>query len=154
MENVYIFDLDNTLYSFPPGKKYFDYSFLKYDPELRNLLLNLGNCYIFTNGNYRHLEFCINKIGLRGCFKNATYQDLFNGFLKPMLHPYIITHNRFDLLNKKVFFFEDCLENLKTAKSFGWTTIYINQKLPFKKPFYVNHMFTDIKTAIKNLPFK
>ena len=34
MENVYIFDLDNTLYSFPPGKKYFDYSFLKDDPEL------------------------------------------------------------------------------------------------------------------------
>jgi len=152
MENVYIFDLDNTLYSVP----YFTnslpsnfYDLLPKDVELRNLLLQLKKTYIFTNGNARHLELCLNKMGLRGCFINATYQELFKKKLKPLLYPYIISFYQFNLQHKNVFFFEDSLSNLRTAKHMEWNTIYINKQLPRDKPLFVDYMFNDIKTAIK-----
>ena len=156
MENVYIFDLDNTLYSIPlmPNNTipHNFYSLLPCDLELRQLLLRLGNNYVFTNGNSNHLEDCLNQMGLRGCFKNATYSELFKGKFKPSLYPYIVSFNMFNLKNKKnIFFFEDSLYNLKTAKSMGWNTIYINKHLPTQKPFFVDYMFTDIKSAIRNI---
>ena len=152
MENVYIFDLDNTLYSVP----YFTnslttnfYDLLPKDVELRSLLLQLRKTYVFTNGNARHLEMCLNKMGLRGCFVNATYRELFKNKLKPLLYPYIISFYQFNLQHKNVFFFEDSLSNLRTAKCMGWNTVYIHKQLPGDKPFFVDYMFHDIKTAIK-----
>ena len=152
MENAYIFDLDNTLYSVP----YFNnslppnlYDLLPRDLELRNLLLQLKKTYIFTNGNACHLEMCLNKMGLRRCFIDATYKELFNNKLKPFLYPYIVSFYKFNLQNKNVFFFEDSLSNLRTAKHMEWNTIYINKQLPRDKPLFVDYMFNDIKTAIK-----
>ena len=51
--------------------------------------------------------------------------------------------------NKNVFFFEDYLSNLRTAKCMEWNTVYINKHLPQDKPLFVDYMFNDIKTAIK-----
>lgn len=155
MENVYIFDLDNTLYQLSSNIHNMSintfYNSLGLDLELRKLLLSLKNIYVFTNGNGRHLEACINRMGLRGCFINATYSDLFKNTLKPSIYPYILSYYKFNLKNKNVFFFEDSLHNLKTGKIMGWTTVYINKNLPEHKPNFVDYMFTDIKSAIKNI---
>jgi FMN phosphatase YigB (HAD superfamily) len=155
MEKVFIFDLDNTLYQQPSNVHNMSmntfYNSLPRDLELRKLLLSLKNIYVFTNGNGRHLENCINYMGLRGCFKDATYRDLFKNKLKPSLNPYILSYYRFNLIHKNVFFFEDTLANLRTGKIMGWITVYINKILPEHKPYYIDYMFTNIKSAINSI---
>ena len=46
----------------------------------------------------------------------------------------------------KYYFFDDRLDNLKTAKSRGWYTIWVNIDF-LDKPYYVDYAFPNIHTA-------
>jgi FMN phosphatase YigB (HAD superfamily) len=47
----------------------------------------------------------------------------------------------------KYYFFDDLLDNLKTAKSRGWITIWVNIKF-MDCPYYVDYAFPNVHTAI------
>ena len=47
----------------------------------------------------------------------------------------------------KYYFFDDRLDNLKTAKSRGWYTIWVNIDF-INKPYYVDYAFPNIHTAV------
>ena len=45
------------------------------------------------------------------------------------------------------YFFDDLLENLQSAKSIGWKTIWVNINY-IDKPYYVDYAFPNIHTAV------
>ena len=45
------------------------------------------------------------------------------------------------------YFFDDLFENLQSAKSIGWKTIWININY-IEKPYYVDYAFPNIHTAV------
>ena len=143
MVTKYVFDLDGTLYK---NLGYFEYTKIKANPMLRYYLKILKNCYIFTNGTKVHLENCLKRLKCTSCFKKTISREEFFPYLKPTIHPYRFTIKKFNLLNDKVIFFEDQLLNLKTAKLFGWTTVYIGNIK--KLPNYVNFQFSTINKAL------
>jgi FMN phosphatase YigB (HAD superfamily) len=168
MPHKYIFDLDDTLY--PPvrmqspwlqnsmlssgwGVSPGFYENIKSDPELSDLLRKLGNTYIFTNASKGHMVACLQRMNAMHCFKRAIYNDMYKGTYKPMHYPYMLANQAFELSGDDVvFFFEDSLPNLKTAKQLGWNTIFIDHvggMTQANKPPFVDAVFTDIKSAIK-----
>jgi len=58
--------------------------------------------------------------------------------------------NTFDI---EYLFFDDLLDNLKTAKGLGWTTVWINER-PSTKEKYVDLSFTNIYQALLNLSLR
>ena len=45
--------------------------------------------------------------------------------------------------------FDDMIDNLRTAKRKGWTTIWINHEISIEdKPFFVDLLFTNIYEVI------
>ena len=169
MPRKYIFDLDDTLY--PPVKMQSPwlqnsmltsgwgvspgfYEHIHPDPELNQLLRQLGNTYIFTNASNGHMINCLQRMKAMDCFKSAIYNDLYKSTYKPMLYPYLLANHVFELSGDVIFFFEDSLPNLKTAKQLGWNTIYIDHMRamnPANKPPFVDAVFPDIKSAIRTV---
>ena len=49
----------------------------------------------------------------------------------------------------KYYFFDDRLDNLQTAKTRGWITIWVNIDF-LNKPYYVDYSFPNIHTAVMN----
>ena len=53
-----------------------------------------------------------------------------------------------DTINE-IYFFDDMIDNLRTAKRKGWTTIWINHEISIEdKPFFVDLLFTNIYEAL------
>ena len=128
------------------------YEHIRPDPELNHLLQNLGNTYIFTNASQGHMINCLRQMKCMHCFKDAIYNDLYRRTSKPMFYPYLLADKVFDLSGNMVFFFEDSLPNLQTAKQLGWNTIFIDHRREMNvtnKPPFVDAVFTDIKSAIR-----
>ena len=154
----FIFDLDYTLYS-PityPEDNYisnFDkfYKDLKPDPDLGKLLKSTKNNYIFTNAGKEHMDICLKKMRIKSHFKNTIYNELYNNKYKPHPLVYELAINKFKLKeDDTIFFFEDLTENLKTAKKFGWKTVFLDHNNEMKKkPNYIDYKFDNIYDAIK-----
>ena len=147
----FIFDLDYTLYSTndvdeTSYSKF--YNSFKRKPFLNKLLGTLkGNKYIFSNGNKEHVDQVIKKMRMKSVFKGTANSDEYKNS-KPYLdaYKYVIKKFKFDF-NKPTYFFEDTLENLKTAKKFGWITILISDNFD-KKYNYVDYIFPNIEEAL------
>jgi len=152
--NKYIFDLDWTLYS------EMDISFINtvdfYDSFKEKLYLNkllkklTGQKYIFSNGNREHVRHVVNKMELNPIFKESdiAYSELYDNKLKPDIYAYKYVINKFKINdNDSVFFFEDSIENLETAKKLGWITILIGS-INDNKPSYVDYHFSNVEIAI------
>jgi FMN phosphatase YigB (HAD superfamily) len=167
MTRKYIFDLDDTLY--PPVKMQSPwlqssmlstgwgvspgfYEHIQPDPELNELIRRLGNTYIFTNASKGHMITCLQRMNAMHCFKRVIYNDLYKGTYKPMFFPYLLANHVFELSGDVVYFFEDSLPNLKTAKQLGWNTIFIDHVGAMNasnKPPFVDAVFADIKSAVR-----
>jgi putative hydrolase of the HAD superfamily len=124
----WIFDLDNTLYQLKDNYS-FNYNFIKKDYHLRYLLEKLP-CKkdIFTNANHSHTNNTLKLLGLENIFGKIYSRDNIRA-----LKPDILAFTTLTKLNNikssdKVVFFEDTIENLITAKSFGWITVLISKK--------------------------
>jgi FMN phosphatase YigB (HAD superfamily) len=152
--NCYIFDLDYTLYSkYDVNDKGTDtqfYNSFKRKPLLSKLIKQLtGAKFIFTNGNKIHLDDVLKKMKIKSIFKNMAHSDEYNNYLKPHLSPYFYVHNKFQL-NKynDIYFFEDSIDNLKTAKMIGWKTVWIDIGNSQKKFKFVDFTFQDVESAL------
>ena len=145
---VYIFDLDDTIIYYP--NNIVNYDNIKFDPNLFNLLEKLNSTkIIYTNGTYGHAEVVLNNMKLNSLFNKIYARDTI-----PLMKPHI---NSFKYVEKDIknhinknneyYFFDDRLDNLMTAKSLGWVTIFINLKF-IDKPLYVDHSFSNIHSAV------
>jgi FMN phosphatase YigB (HAD superfamily) len=142
----WIFDLDYTLYQLPLDIQ-FDYSLLNYDPQLKYLLSMLP-CYkiIYTNGTYGHGLTSSQILGIKESFHKIIGRDNI-GHMKPSIKSFL----KFKKMNKiketdKCVFFEDSIENLITAKSLGWITVYIGNKKPLSED--IDFTFPNINLAL------
>jgi len=149
----YIFDLDYTLYSsndIDLTNTQIFYNSFKDKKFLNKLLKKLkGNKYLFSNGNKAHVDHVVKKMKLKGFFKNIANSDEFE-MLKPDNKAYDYVIDKFKL-NKKdpTYFFEDTLENLDTAKKYGWKTVLIDEDGEFKKtPKNVDFKFKNVEQAL------
>ena len=144
---IFIFDLDDTIIYYPFG--IVDYKNIRIDENLSRILNNLKSPkYIYSNGTYEHIKEILYKMNLTGMFDKLYARDTI-----PFMKPYI---ESFKFIEKdirkyyndrnKYYFFDDRLDNLKTAKSRGWYTIWVNIDF-INKPYYVDYAFPNIHTA-------
>jgi len=145
---VFIFDLDDTIIYYPHG--IVDYSNIYPDATLFNLFENLKYPkIIYTNGTHGHAINILKNMRLTEQFTAVYARDTM-----PAMKPYMISYKfvendiRKNIDEKnKYYFFDDRLENLQTAKSRGWETIWVHEDF-MNKPFYVDYSFPNIHTAI------
>ena len=108
-----------------------------------------GNNYIFTNSNWQHAVDVIKKMELAWNFKEVQSTDMVDNRLKPDPYVYKEAIKKFKILkNETVYFFEDTVENLITAKEFGWQTILIEPNFAGRKPDFIDYHFKTIEEAL------
>lgn len=143
----YVFDLDDTLIVHQKGVP-INYDTIIEDKLLKNLLDNCnGECYIYTNGTFNHAFDIIKSMNIIHTFFKIYSRDTLP-YMKPDMRSFYSVQN--DILknyNKidKIYFFDDLLENCKTAKSLGWTTFWINPN------FLSGHQYDFVDYAFKNI---
>ena len=146
----YIFDLDDTLIMHNNGIP-IEYEMIQSDTKLNFLLSKCnGECYIYTNGTYGH------GVGVVENLKIGKHViEIFARDTIPFMKPYA---ESFDYVKSKIqeqmqdftieyLFFDDLLDNLRTAKGIGWTTIWINPNASSKER-YVDYSFSNIYQAL------
>lgn len=144
---IFIFDLDDTIIYYPFG--IVDYRNIRVDVNLSRILNNLNSPkYIYSNGTYGHVKEILNKMNLTNSFDKLYARDTIP-YMKPYVESYKFIEQ--DIRKKyndrnKYYFFDDRLENLQTAKSRGWNTIWVNINF-IDKPYYVDYAFPNIHTA-------
>jgi len=145
---IFIFDLDDTIIYYPFG--IVDYKNIRVDVNLSRILNNLNSPkYIYSNGTYGHVKEILNKMNLTNSFDKLYARDTIP-YMKPYVESYKFIEQ--DIRKKyndrnKYYFFDDRLENLQTAKSRGWNTIWVNINF-IDKPYYVDYAFPNIHTAV------
>ena len=145
---IFIFDLDDTIIYYPFG--IVDYKNIRVDVNLSRILNNLNSPkYIYSNGTYGHVKEILNKMNLTNSFDKLYARDTIP-YMKPYIESYKFIEQ--DIRKKyndrnKYYFFDDRLENLQTAKSRGWNTIWVNINF-IDKPYYVDYAFPNIHTAV------
>ena len=150
----YIFDLDLTLYSENDYKdtdnqaEYYESFKPKYLLGDLLKLLN-GNKFILTNANIPHAKDGLEKLKLTNIFNDIIASDIAGNEYKPDPSIYHIANHEFNISKKDtVFFFEDCLDNIKAGKKFyNWVGVLIdpNRKT---KPKQADYLFNTIEEAI------
>lgn len=151
----FIFDLDFTLYNKQDhiedsSDMHAFYKSFKRKPVLINLLQELKEqVYIFTNGNTEHAKEVLKRLGVSSFFpdnKIISRDDIL--YLKPNRNGYYKVIFNFNIsYTDEVYFFEDTVENLVTAKKFGWKTILIGDNIKnYSK--YVDYKFPSIEEAL------
>jgi putative hydrolase of the HAD superfamily len=130
---IFIFDLDDTII----------------DENLSRILNNLNSPkYIYSNGTYGHVEEILYKMKLTRMFDKIYARDTIS-FMKPYMESFKFVEQdirKYYNNRNKYYFFDDRLENLKTAKSRGWYTIWVSIDF-LDKPYYVDYAFPNIHTA-------
>ena len=145
---IFIFDLDDTIIYYPFG--IVDYKNIRIDENLSRILNNLNSPkYIYSNGTYGHVKEILYKMNLTGMFDKIYARDTIP-FMKPYMESFKFVEQdirKYYNDRNKYYFFDDRLENLQTAKSRGWNTIWININF-IDKPYYVDYAFPNIHTAV------
>lgn len=144
---IFIFDLDDTIIYYPFG--IVDYKNIRIDENLSRILNNLNSPkYIYSNGTYGHVKEILYKMNLTDMFDKIYARDTI-----PLMKPYTDSFKfveqdirKYYNDRNKYYFFDDRLENLKTAKSRGWYTIWVSIDF-LDKPYYVDYAFPNIHTA-------
>ena len=146
----WVFDVDHTLYQLPKDSRFFSYSLLSPDPQLKYLLSTIPcKKLLFTNGTKGHGITTVEKLNVKEKFPDTCIvgRDTLNGLLKPDINAFSEFISLMNIKNNdKVVFFEDTAENLVTAKSLGWITVLIGNKRPMVSD--VDFWFADINQAL------
>ena len=145
---IFIFDLDDTIIYYPFGLV--NYNNIRMDITLSRLLNNMNIVkYIYSNGTYGHVKIVTDKMRITNNFTQIFARDRMPA-MKPHVDSFKFVEKsiRKDYNNRnKYYFFDDRLENLQTAKSRGWNTIWVNINF-IDKPYFVDYAFPNIHTAV------
>lgn len=147
----YVFDLDDTLIIHQKGIR-LNYNDISVDESLKNLLENCrSECYIYTNGTFGHAHAVIRKMNIKKYFFKVYSRDTLP-YMKPDKRSFITVNNDINSFYPEeniIYFFDDLLDNCKTAKSQGWTTFWINPDfLSGHQHDFIDYSFKNIKDAL------
>lgn len=146
---IHIFDLDDTLL---PSNSYNKYTDITPNMLLINLLNEIKYKYIFTNGTIGHAYEALSYMKLPIFDYIFARDNLYkNQRIKPHIDPYIfimktIFPNGYNL-NVDIIFYDDILNNLRTAKKLNWTTVWINSSCE-DPPQFIDYKFDTIIDAL------
>lgn len=148
---IYIFDLDDTIVKHN-NPFHVDYQKIKKSISLNQLLLETksNKNYIFTNGTKSHADIVLRKLELENVFDDIFSRENYLEFMKPHINSFLFVQDKihnFSLNKNIIVFFDDQLENLKSAKKLNWVTILINNDF-INKPNYVDFSFPNIHQAL------
>ena len=139
---VFIFDLDDTIIFHQFGQV--NYDNMRIDSTLSNLLDELKYPkIIYTNGTYGHAEEVLKQMRLTNLFTAIYARDTMPA-MKPLMESFSFVEKDIRKnINQKnqYYFFDDRLENLVTAKSRGWTTIWVHND-------FMNKNISDVVTVV------
>lgn len=145
MGKILIFDIDDTLIMHTRQKN--DYYNLNNNDIINNLLnnINYDKIYIYTNGTYGHGKKVIDNLNIKveGVFGRDTIP-----YMKPHPGSFNFVNNIVNNNRDECIFFDDLLENLDTAKSIGWKTVWITPNFNVSKPENVDYIFPNIYQAL------
>lgn len=157
---ILVFDLDDTLLM---SNEYNGYETIKFNNELLNLLNSLNyKKIIYTNGTYGHAKNSIPKLLGRDIF-NETYARDTIPYMKPLFQSFNHVKNSiFYNLNEHEYddvqfiFFDDNLDNMKTAKNIDWVSVWIphrnyNNNIRNKNYPFVDYKYNNIYEALKDM---
>lgn len=151
---IYIFDLDNTLL-YKPYKTYRD---IKPDLQLYKLLDEIPHAkYIYSNATRNHVDKSLERIGIDSMFQSKFTRDDVTMKPNPRGYQHVNTMTLFQSVNldydsfqsQETYFFDDLLENLYTAKQFGWITFWISSSDQMYD--FVDFQFSTIVDALRFL---
>ena len=151
---IYIFDLDNTLL-YKPYKTYED---IKPDLQLYKLLDEIPHAkYIYSNATRHHVDKSLERIGIESMFQSKFTREDVTMKPDPRGYQHVNTMTLFQSVNldydsfqsQDTYFFDDLLENLYTAKQFGWITFWFNSS--DQTYDFVEFQFSTIVDALRFL---
>ena len=104
-----------------------DYGVLQPNPGLKEQIAALpGRKLIFTNATLSHADKVLGGLDLSfNDFDGAFDVEMADWTPKPHTLPYERLMQQFDVDPDQAVFFEDTAKNLETAKSLGWSTVWI-----------------------------
>lgn len=151
--NIFIFDLDDTLYQKDKNNKIFSI-------VDTNLLKQLnGIKIVFSNAQYYYCLQILKKINVLHHFSAVYSADTLEG-MKPSINVYqkVSTLTRVTS-NDKVFFFDDIGLNLLNAKNIGWNTIHIDKNYNKEDPtsisssklYFIDMTYNNINNALSDI---
>lgn len=164
----YVFDLDDTLlqttrlqsqFQIAPMKKqlkeYYD-SLIPSEPILNRMLSALqGPKIILTNSSGNHAKYSLEAMRINNHFYHIVNANSLNFIIKPHPTAYLRTEqlikNAHPYMLWKFIFFDDLIENLKSAKQMGWITVLIHREFQkFSKHTLqgIDYVFPDIYQAL------
>ncbi|MFP4128524.1 MAG: pyrimidine 5'-nucleotidase [Desulfonatronovibrio sp.] len=99
---------------------------LKPDRKLRIALKNLdARKVIFTNGSIRHAENVLSALGIEDLFEEIFDVRIASFKPKPFPEPYLKVLEAINVSGHECVMIDDILENLRTAKDLGMSTVLI-----------------------------
>ena len=118
--------------------------------ELINLLESLpGKKYIYTNGDSKHAENVLKKLGVNEIF-NGVFDIKKSGLIpKPEKKSLLNLLDFYSIDPRKTIYFEDLEKNLMAASSMGITTVLIDYNKNSLKNSYVDYSFNTLIEALK-----
>ena len=151
--NIYVFDLDDTILMHKQFKYGLDYDLIQYDKNIDLFLSQLnGPKYIYTNGTYGHADKTLQMMNLSHHFQTIYARDTLD-YMKPeylsfkQVYIDILEQNNLSYYdNHTVYFYDDLLVNLNTAKKIGWNTIWIHPNYRDKYPFVDHSSYSIIRS--------
>ena len=148
MKKVLVFDIDDTLI-LHTNERINHYNHPNRNTYLKDLIeeLKSDKVYIYTNGTYGHGRAVVDNLYLsvNGIFARDNIP-----FMKPLIQSFDYVGRRIseDVQEEsEYYFFDDQLDNLKTAKEKGWKTIWISPHFTTNYSF-VDYSFPNIYHAI------
>ena len=157
---ILVFDLDDTLLM---SNEYTRYEDIKFNSELSNLLNSIKyKKIIYSNGTYGHVTNSLPKLLAKNNFTEIYARDTIPA-MKPEFRSFNYVKNSIfykENLSRyndiSYIFFDDNLNNMKTAKDIGWTTVWIPHRNYSNNLINSNYSFIDFKfnnviIALKNI---
>jgi FMN phosphatase YigB (HAD superfamily) len=157
---ILVFDLDDTLLM---SNEYTKYENIKFNSQLSNLLNSIKyKKIIYSNGTYGHVNNSLPKLVSNNIFNEIYARDTIPA-MKPHFKSFNYVKNSIfynQNLNKykdiSYIFFDDNLDNMKTAKEIGWTTVWIphrnyNTSIKNNNYNFVDYKYDNIIIALNNI---
>lgn len=157
MRNIYIFDLDDTLYQIKSN----EYINKVNKQELRKLN---GIKILFSNATFGHVSILMKELGITDIFNVVFTTDILGGYKpNPLMYEKIM---KLCNLNDddNIYFFDNLAINLYPAKKYKWKTVLIipsdekiilsndtnnNENLLSKIDDWLDYKFDNINDALK-----
>lgn len=140
--DVYIFDLDDTLYQNTSGSLNMHFVDRKILEQLQ------GTKIIFSNATYGYCMMWLNILGIRDLITAVFSCDLLGGY-KPNINIYtkLMVACNINCDTHNIYFFDNLAINLIPAHELGWHAIHIQPNIEgIIKPKFTR--FDDINTAL------